>query len=90
MFDMKIRIEYDRDGCIGAAACVAIDAKLWEMKEDNKASIIGGTKMNDGKNEQILMEVSDQEEIDTVIESARVCPVAVIKIFNVETGEQIV
>ena len=30
----KYRVEYDREGCIGAAACVVVDSKNWVMVDE--------------------------------------------------------
>ena len=86
---MKLKVWLNREECIGAAACVAVASKIWEMQADAKVSIIGGSKLEDGKIEEILIETDNEEDIENIIESAKVCPVAVIKIFNTETGEQI-
>ncbi len=86
---MKLKIELNREECIGAAACVAVASKIWEMEADGKVSIIGGNKLEDGKKEEILIDTQNDEDIESIIESAKVCPVAVIKIFNTETGEQV-
>ena len=38
----KYKISYSREGCIGAAACVAVNPKYYEMKDDGKVDLIGG------------------------------------------------
>ena len=40
----KYKIIYDRDNCIGAAACVAVNPEYWVLKEDGKASIVSNKK----------------------------------------------
>lgn len=78
----KYRIEYDREGCIGAFSCVSIDPDHWEMAADNKADLIGGEK-EDG----IWVREVEPEDEDALIEGAQACPVNVIKIIDMETGE---
>jgi ferredoxin len=34
----KVKIEQDRDACIGCGACAAICPANWEMKPDGKSS----------------------------------------------------
>mgnify|MGYP001584869442 FL=1 len=35
----KYMIELDREGCIGAAACVAVDPDNWAIVEDGKVDL---------------------------------------------------
>ncbi len=79
------KIVYDRPGCIGAAACVAIAPKVWVMNDDGKADLIGGKKISENEWE---LEVS--EELEVNVDAAQGCPVNVIRIFDKETGEKIV
>ena len=85
----KYKVVYNRTDCIGAAACVAMHEKRWVMsKEDDRADLIGGTKVKDDP-ETWEIEFED-DELAQFKESAYVCPVAVIEIFDVETGEKII
>ena len=85
MADKKVyRIWYDRPGCIGAAACVAIAPKVWVMNKDGKADLIGGKQISESEWE---LEIDDDLQIN--IDAAQGCPVNVIKIFDKETGEKI-
>ncbi len=79
------RIVYDRPGCIGAAACVAIAPKVWVMNEDGKADLIGGKQISETEWE---LEVDEDHELN--VDAAQGCPVAVIKIFDKVTGQKIV
>ena len=46
----KIRIEYQRNNCIGAFACVSLDPERWAMANDSKADLINGIPFeNDGE-----------------------------------------
>ena len=84
---VKYKVYLKRPECIGAAACVAVNRKLWELQQDGKVSIIGGTKL-ENEDEEIFLE-TDGEEFKRNIESAEVCPVNIIIITNLDTGEQI-
>tara|TARA_Y100000310_G_scaffold244886_1_gene249795 strand:- start:1796 stop:2053 length:258 start_codon:yes stop_codon:yes gene_type:complete len=85
---MKYKVTYDREGCIGAAACVAAFEDMWEIDEEGKAVILfkNVKKLGNG-----LFEVEiDEGQLEKVKESAQVCPVNVIHIENLETGEKII
>ena len=72
----KIRtltMRIDRDLCIGAATCVAIAPKAWELDNEAKA---------------IILDTSDQETDETLLEAAKGCPVMAIFITD-ETGKQL-
>ncbi|QQG38975.1 MAG: ferredoxin [Candidatus Woesearchaeota archaeon] len=71
----RYKIIYNREGCIGAEACVIVHPNQWYMSPDNKA---------DFKKEQF-----DQEELELNVEAAESCPVKVIKIIDTETGKVI-
>lgn len=81
-------IEYDKDSCIGAFACVAVLEKIWKKNvSEGKADLIGGIQQPDGK---WILEFDDRDfNIKTVVESAQVCPVNVIVVKNKDTGEQL-
>ena len=84
----KYKVVYDRKDCIGAAACTAV-SKDWVIKEgsDGKADLVGAeSKQNNEVQEKII----DETELESMLEAARVCPVNVIHIFNLETGEKII
>ncbi|MFT4309130.1 MAG: ferredoxin [Candidatus Woesearchaeota archaeon] len=72
---VKYKIVFDRDNCIGAYACMAIAPDTWQEGDDGKAILV--------------KEFFDDEELKLQLESARACPVNVIKIYNEETGEEI-
>lgn len=90
----KYKIVFDRKKCIGAAACAAVAPDFWVMKEDGKADLFGYEK--DEKGNQVLFlttKLSPQELQNALklnIEAAEVCPVQVIHIYDVETGEKLV
>ena len=81
----KYRITYDREGCIGAAACVAVKPDSWEMDDENKAILKNSTE----KDNKFEIEC-DETELEKHLEAARVCPVAVIHVINLDTGEELI
>ena len=82
----KYRIIYDRQACIGAAACIAVFDKRWEMAPDNKANLKGGWQVN---GDVWILDIDDLE-FEDLKTSGEVCPVNVIHVFKLETGEKIV
>lgn len=83
----KIKIIYDREGCIGAGVCAAIADKVWVMVDDGKADLIGGKQNSDGKWE-LELDV-DENDLELNKQAAEGCPALVIHLINKETGEKI-
>lgn len=103
-FKKKYKVVYDRANCIGVLSCVAFYPERWSIGSDNKADLIGGQKVEGEKleGEKQLGSGQDQanadtwvlefteEELERLKSSAEVCPVNVIHIYNLETGEKMV
>ena len=84
----KYKVVYDRKDCIGAASCTSVN-KDWVIKEggDGKADLLGAeSKHNNDVQEKII----DEKELEKMLEAARVCPVNIIHIYDLETGEKII
>ena len=80
----KYKIEFDREGCIGALACCAVAQKFWIDDKDGKVDLEGATfNQETGKWELII----DEEELEVNKEAAEVCPVDVIKITKIEEDD---
>ena len=58
----RIRVEVDRDLCIGSADCVETAPDVFELDDDAKAVVID----------------ADGDPLDEVVEAARNCPVTAI------------
>lgn len=84
----KYKITYDRKGCIGAASCVAVFEEMWEIDEEGKAKILLKNVKNLGNG--IFEVVIEEDLLNKVRESAQVCPVNVIHIENLDTGDEII
>lgn len=69
----KYKVKVVRDGCIGAASCVAMAAQTFELDEENKAVIKDGS--------------TDTE--DAILMAAQSCPTKAIIIIDNETGQQV-
>ncbi len=77
----KYKISYNREGCIGASSCVAVNPTFYEMKEDGKVDLTNG-KFNDKTKMWEL--IIDEKDLAINQEAAEVCPVLVIKIEKIE------
>ncbi len=69
----KLTVTVDRNLCIGAASCIAVAPKAYVLDNEAKA---------------VFLDTVDQESPETLIDSAKACPVAAIIIHD-ETGKQI-
>lgn len=69
----KLKVHVDRNLCIGAATCIAVAPKTFIL---------------DGEAKAIILQSAQEETPETIIESAKACPVAAIIITD-ETGKQI-
>lgn len=69
----KYKVKVVRDGCIGAASCVAIAAQTFQLDNENKAVIQEGS----------------QDPSETILMAAQSCPTKAIIVIDNETGEQV-
>ena len=82
----KIRIEFDKATCIGNKACLAMDFKRWKDVGE-KVDLINGREVQ--KNFFILEGNFSEDEVETILEGARVCPVNAIGVKNLDTKEEL-
>ncbi|RDI71843.1 ferredoxin [Halopelagius longus] len=80
-----MRIEYDRDTCIGMFQCVDEWEAFEKNVDDGKADLAGAEETEDGV---FVLEVPEGEEFEAEF-AARVCPVDAIELYD-DDGEQVV
>lgn len=81
-----MRVEFDRDVCIGMYQCVAEWEEGFEKDLDaGKATLVEG---EEAEKDVFVREVPEDAELDAKF-AARVCPVDAIKVFD-DDGEQII
>lgn len=80
----KYKVVFLRKDCIGAFACVAVHAERWIPADDGKVDLQGSTDENGN-----FFVWIDEKELSKMKESAEVCPVNVIHIYD-ESGKQII
>ncbi|VVB81248.1 Ferredoxin [uncultured archaeon] len=92
--EKSYKIVFERNSCIGAAACTSVAPEFWEMKDDGKAHLIGGKTDKDGNEVLVIKESQMTKEMKSALKlnksAAEVCPVQVIHIFDAETNEKLV
>jgi len=79
---VKYKIEFDREACIGAAACVVSAPDFWKIVDDGKANLLKGAKYNEATKKWEL--VVDEKDYVPNAEAERGCPVLAIKITKIE------
>ena len=72
---MAFKIVHDRPGCIGCAACAAVDPVDWEMNPDGKSDLRGSQNAGTGQEKPL-------EELGGCMQAAESCPVNVIHILD--------
>lgn len=80
-----MRIEYDRDTCIGIYQCVDEWDAFEKDMDAGKADLVGAEEDEEGR---FVREVPEGEEFDAEM-AARVCPVDAITLYD-DDGEQVV
>ncbi len=85
----KYKIDYERGACIGAAACDVIAPNVFVIDDEGKATIkIPGTEKTPER-ETLVLEL-DPIELEKLKNAAEACPVTVIHIIDLETGEKLI
>jgi ferredoxin len=88
-----MKIVVDQDACIGAASCVIIAAKTFALNQEGKVFILNESQTYTKRNEageSIESETTSGMDLrETIIESAKSCPVFAIKLFE-DDGTEIV
>ena len=82
----RYRIDFDRPNCAAHSNCSAVCPAFWSMQQDGKSSVAGGTRREDGWE---TLEI-DEKDLACNKDAAFACPVNVIHITNLETGEKII
>ncbi|NHN46162.1 ferredoxin [Halostella sp. JP-L12] len=80
-----MKVEFDRDTCIGMFQCVAEWDGFEEDTDAGKAILVDGEEVEE---DLVVREVPEDEELDAKF-AARACPVDAIAVYD-DDGEQIV
>ena len=83
----KYKIVYLRKDCIGAGACESAAPLFWKLEiETALATIVHPDAQKTADREELII---DEKDLEANLEAAQVCPVLVIEIYDLETGEKI-
>jgi len=83
------KIDHDRPGCIGCGACAAVNPDFWTMSPaDGKSDLVGSASTKEG--EEVVREQLEMDELNGNKEAAESCPVNVIHIIDLKTGQKII
>jgi ferredoxin len=80
-----MRVEYDRDTCIGMFQCVAEWDAFERDTDAGKAVLAGGEEREDGL---FVRDVPEDAELDAKF-AARACPVDAIAVYD-DDGERLI
>ena len=85
----RYRIEYDRESCIGALSCIQEDPENWKLDEEDMRADLKDSKKDSNKQGYFIKEITEKE-LPIYLKAAQACPVNVIHIIDIETGEEII
>lgn len=81
-----MQVYVDRDLCIGAAPCVSVAPKVFELDDEAKAIVLPDAIEAENDNKiRIKTEAADD---DTLLMAAQSCPVQAIFVYD-DDGKQI-
>ena len=83
----KILVKVDPELCIGAASCITVDPKHFELDDENKAVVLEPKAPTAPKTYERMLELTD-DEFDTLLLAAQSCPTLAIFLYE-ESGKQI-
>ena len=81
----KLRIVYNKKGCIASGHCLLSDPYDFELDEEFKAILKGGKELSNS----VFVKEIETTEPHLVINAAKTCTPKVIAIIDVETGKRI-
>lgn len=83
----KLRVVYNKKGCIGSSHCILSDPYNFELDEQFRAILKGGEEMPGAKD--VFVKIIETDQPHLVINAAKTCTPKVISIIDVETGKRI-
>lgn len=83
----KLRVVYNRKGCIGSSHCILSDPYNFELDEETRAVLKGGKELPNAPG--TFVKIIETDEPHLVINAAKTCTPRVISIIDLETGKRI-
>jgi len=85
----KFKVELDKNACQGFGACVELCPQFFQLSDvDGKSSVERAKKVM--KENEVVTETLELDELECVREAAEACPFNAIHIVNLVTGEKLV
>jgi ferredoxin len=85
----KFRVEIDKNVCQGFGACVELCPQFFQLSDaDGKSSMEGAKEVM--KENEVVAEVLELDELECVREAAEACPFNAIHIVTLETSEKLI
>ena len=85
--DKKYKLIYRKAECIGAGSCEAAFPEEWFYDKETSIATLKSEKAV--KTDDLETLEFGQDVFDKFLESAQVCPVLIIEIFDQETGKRV-
>ena len=73
----KLKIIYDKKGCIGAGECEVLSPRFWKVNNRGQADLAGSVLNEKTGNHELVIDEKDLDEQEMVVGS---CPVNCIRI----------
>jgi len=84
----RLKIVYNRKGCIGSSHCILSDPYDFKLDDEFKAILVD-SKQGEGLQGEIFTKIIETEEPHLVINAAKTCTPRVIAVFDLDTGQRI-
>jgi len=85
----RFKVEIDKNACQGFGACVELCPKFFQLSDvDGKSTIEGANRVT--KENDVIAETLELDELECVREAAEACPFNAIHIVNLETDEKLI
>ncbi|HLC67588.1 MAG TPA: hypothetical protein VJI12_01770 [archaeon] len=84
----KLRIVYNKKGCIGAGHCLLSDPYDFTLDEEFKANL-KDAKAGEGIMSEVYTKIIETTEPHLIMNAAKTCTPKVIAVFDVETGKRV-
>ena len=85
----EFKVEIDKNACQGFGACVELCPQFFQLSDvDGKSTIEGAKKVM--KENEVVAETLELDELECVREAAEACPFNAIHIVDLETGEKLI
>jgi len=88
MTDKRYRVVFDREGCIGAGMCALANPEHWELSKEDGLSVLKGAV--EIEKDLVYEKEIGEEELQKMLAAAQGCPMNVIHIIDLSTGERLI